>query len=161
MNTRSEAVFKLYRDLLTAWNDQNAEAMSALFQEDGNLIGFDGSELNGREEISDTLGFIFSEHPTARFVSVIRSIRFLHIDTVLLKAVVGMIPRGHTELNPGLNAVQSLVAVKNSVNGEDQWRVALFQNTPAALHGRVEAQIALTKELVQVPLASIVFMPIA
>ena len=45
--------------------------------------------------------------------------------------------------NPALNAMQSLVAVKRA----NQWKVALFQNTPAAFHGRPEAVVQLTEEL--------------
>jgi hypothetical protein len=46
-------------------------------------------------------------------------------------------------LNPAVNAVQSLVAVKNA----GEWRIALFQNTPAQFHGRPELVQELTEEL--------------
>jgi hypothetical protein len=38
-----------------------------------------------------------------------------------------MVPRGQTDLNPAVNAVQSLVAVKRTA----AWLIAHFQNTPA------------------------------
>ena len=63
----------------------------------------------------------------------------------MLRAVAGMVPAGQDDLLPALNAVQSLVAVQR----EGQWRIALFQNTPAAFHGRPEAVEALTEELRQ------------
>ena len=46
-------------------------------------------------------------------------------------------------LNPGLNAVQTLAAVRPV----GQWQVAVFQNTPAPFHGRPEAAAPLTQEL--------------
>jgi hypothetical protein len=39
--------------------------------------------------------------------------------------------------------VQTLVAVRQG----DAWRIASFQNTPAAFHGRPEAVEELTREL--------------
>jgi hypothetical protein len=42
-----------------------------------------------------------------------------------------------------VNAIQTLVAARR----DGRWRVELFQNTPAAFHGRPEASEALTAEL--------------
>ena len=50
-----------------------------------------------------------------------------------------------TDLDPQLNAVQTVVAAKR--NGE--WRIVLFQNTPAQLHGRPELVREMTEELRQ------------
>ena len=71
--------------------------------------------------------------------------RFLSTDIALLRAVVGMVPPGQNDINPVVNAIQSLVAVKD----KDIWRIALFQNTPAQFHGRPELAEELTKELWQ------------
>jgi len=43
-NTQIE---KLYKELLDFWNRQDAEGMASLFTEDGNIVGFDGSQMNG------------------------------------------------------------------------------------------------------------------
>ena len=64
----------------------------------------------------------------------------------LLRAVVGMIPPGKTEINPKTNAIQSLVVVTQ----DGQPRIALLQNTPAAFHERPEMVEALTAELTEV-----------
>jgi uncharacterized protein (TIGR02246 family) len=72
-------------------------------------------------------------------------VRFLTPDVAILRAVVGRVPPGQSDLNPAANAVQSLVAVKQ----DDQWRIALFQNTPAQFHGRPELAQKLTEELRQ------------
>jgi uncharacterized protein (TIGR02246 family) len=34
-----------------SWNDMQAEAFAALFIENGNMMGFDGSLANGKQEI--------------------------------------------------------------------------------------------------------------
>jgi uncharacterized protein (TIGR02246 family) len=59
----------IYNQLLDAWNSQSARGMADLFTEDGESIGFDGSQSIGSEEIFLHLKPIFEDHPTARFIS--------------------------------------------------------------------------------------------
>lgn len=53
---------------------------------------------------------------------------------------------GRTETNPAANAVQSLVVATEA----GQRRIALFQNTPAAFHGRPQLVEESTDELTEV-----------
>lgn len=133
----------LYRDLLECWNRRDAAGLAKLFADDGQVIGFDGSQMRGPAEIETTLGRIFTDHPTAAYVSIVRDVRLLGPDVALLRAVVGMVPPGGADLNPAVNAIQSLVAARRV----GRWRVELFQNTPAAFHGRPEESQRLTDEL--------------
>lgn len=133
----------LHARLLDSWNRRQAADFAALFEADGNQVGFDGSQANGRGEIETHLSQVFRDHMTARYVGKVREVRFLAHDVAILRAVVGMVPPGKTDINPATNAIQSLVAVKR----EGQWRVALFHNTPAQFHGRPEAVEQLTNEL--------------
>lgn len=73
----ADAISALYQTLLAGWNNRRADEMAALIAEDGNLIGFDGSPMNGRAEIQANLRQIFADHPTATYVGKIREIRFL------------------------------------------------------------------------------------
>jgi uncharacterized protein (TIGR02246 family) len=141
-----ERVEESYRKLLYTWNVRDAAAFAALFTEDGTAIGFDGSQMNGREDIATTLSGIFQNHRTASYVSRVRDVRQLAPGAVLLRAVVGMVPPDEIELNPAVNAVQSVLFVER--NGEP--RIALLQSTPAAFHGRPEVAAALTRELEEV-----------
>ena len=134
---------ELHKTLLSFWNKQDAKGMASLFTEDGNTIGFDGSQIDGKNEIEIQMQKIFSNHKTASYVWKVREVRFLNADVALLRAAVGMVPPGKNEILPGRNAMQSLVAVKEN----NDWKVALFQNTPAQFHGRPELSEALTKEL--------------
>jgi hypothetical protein len=72
-------------------------------------------------------------------------VRFLGADAALLRAVAGLVARDTNALNAAANSIQSLVAARRG-QGSD-WRIALFQNTPAAFHGRPEAVEALSAEL--------------
>ncbi|WP_077062773.1 SgcJ/EcaC family oxidoreductase [Streptomyces sp. MP131-18] len=136
------AVRALYEDLLGAWNRRDAPAYAALFAPDGALIGFDGSQVPGAE-VEDHLTPIFADHPTASYVWQVREVRVPAEGVALLRAIVGMVPPGGTDLNPAANAVQSLVAEHRS----GAWRVVLFHNTPAQHHGHPERVEQHTDEL--------------
>jgi len=143
MSSEGQAAFDVYRQLLEAWNHRDADAFASVFTPDGSAIGFDGSQMNGRAEIAKTIRAIFADHPTAPYVAHVREIRALRPGVVLVRAVAGLVVRGVGELSPGLNAVQSVVVV--DTDGEP--RIALFQNTPAAFHGRPELSQQLTDAL--------------
>ena len=77
--------------------------------------------------------------------------RLLSPEVVILRAIVGMVPHGQSDIALQLNAIQSLVATKHDV----QWRIALFQNTPAQFHGRPEQVQQMTEELRQVAIITL------
>lgn len=139
----ASAVEHLYRELHSAWNARDANAFAALFAEGAICIGFDGTTMHGPAEIESSLSKIFAHHKTPRYVSIVRSVRALSAEVVLLHADTGLVPDGQSDIGPDHNAVQCLVAS----NHGDGWRIEHFQNTPAAFHGRPEGAEALTEEL--------------
>jgi len=138
-----ERVLSAYSHLLGAWNRRDADAFAASFSDDGSCVGFDGSTMNGRPEIASTLRGIFENHPTASYVAKVREIRAIAPGVSIVRSVVGMVPPGKDELNPGVNAIQSLVVVEESPD----MKIARLHNTPAAFHGRPELAQQLTSEL--------------
>ena len=143
MLAQDQEIASTYAKLLAAWNAQDAAGMAELFAEGGAQVGFDGSEAQGPQTIHQQLAPIFRDHPTKRFVHVIREIRPVTDDVALLRAVAGMVPRDSLELDESKNVIQSLVLRKEGAG----WRIVLFQNTPAKLDGRPEAVAAMSKEL--------------
>ncbi|QIZ09406.1 SgcJ/EcaC family oxidoreductase [Priestia megaterium] len=143
MNSDLKEVQAVYKKLLDAWNERSAEGMAKLFTDDGESIGFDGSQSIGRQEIFSHLKPIFEHHPTARFISKVKDVRFLSSEIVILRAIAGMVPPKQSDLNPNVNTHHTLVVVKR--NGD--WRIQLFQNTPAQFHGRPELVEKMTAEL--------------
>jgi uncharacterized protein (TIGR02246 family) len=135
----------LYARLLDAWNAHDADAFGALFAPGGVSIGFDGSEAAGAE-IREHLAAVFADHETAAYIARVREVRAVGADAVLLRAIVGMVPPGGHEVNPNANALHSLVAARSG----EEWRIALFQNTPAQYHGRPEAVEEHTAEIERV-----------
>src|SRR5438552_11494214 len=102
-------VRKLYRRLLAAWNNRDAAYMAACFDNEGYVVGFDGSQLNGSAEIESELGKIFASHQTPPYYGKIMDVRFITPEVAMVRAVAGMVPPGKSEIDPALNAVQSLV----------------------------------------------------
>ncbi len=89
------------------------------------------------------LSAIFAHHTTNPYVWVVREVRQLSDDVYLLRVVAGMEVRGEKKLNVDANAIQTMVAKKYG----DDWKIELFQNTPAAFHGQPELAQQLTDEL--------------
>jgi uncharacterized protein (TIGR02246 family) len=138
------AARRVYFALLAAWNRQDAPAMAALFRERGSMVGFDGSAVDGRTAIEAHLAPIFAQHPTPRFVAKVREVRRMAGgQTLMLRGVAGMWPRDADDLNPELNAVQTMVLSL----GDGEYRIEMFQNTPAAFHGRPVESERLSAEL--------------
>ena len=129
--------------LLDAWNRQDADAFGKPFCKDGSVVGFDGSQMKGSAEIAATLAKIFADHETGEYRGKAKDLRMLSPDVALLHMIAGVIPDGQTDLDPKLNSVQSLVAVRR----DGQWWIAHYHNTPAALHGRPELVEQMTEEL--------------
>jgi uncharacterized protein (TIGR02246 family) len=136
-------VRELYRRIIDGWNQSDGNEFAAPFADDGVVIGFDGSESNGREAIADEMNRIFADHETGTYVGKVRDVRMVGPDAALLRAVAGVIPAGRDDLEPKQNSAQSLVAERSA----DGWRVVLYHNTPAQYHGRPEAVESLTAEL--------------
>ena len=140
-------VYTLYSQMMAGWNKRDAEALAVPFAEEGEIIGFDGSQHIGRADIAATIGHIFAEHLTPPYICKIRSVRLLSPEVAMLRAIAGMVPPGKSDLDPQLNTHQTLIAAKR----DGIWRIILFQNTPAQFHGRPELVEQMTEELRQLP----------
>ncbi|MGY1603197.1 SgcJ/EcaC family oxidoreductase [Geodermatophilus sp. SYSU D00815] len=138
------AIRTLYVQLLDGWNRRSGAAVAAVFADDGDIIGFDGSHHSGRLTIASDLRRIFGTHQTPAYVGLIRSVRPMAEGVAVLHAHAGMIPPGGGDLDPALLTVHTLVAVEEAPG---RWKISLFQSTPAAWHERPEAREALLAEL--------------
>lgn len=134
---------ELYQRLIEAWNKRNARDYALVFASNGSIVGFDGSQVNGQMEIGAHVSEVFSHHQTATYVTIVRDVRPITNDVTLLRANAGMVPPGKDDLNPELNAVQSMVAARRG----GKWEIALFQNTPAAFHEKPDLSKKMTEEL--------------
>ena len=138
------AIRALYQQLMDGWNAGSGNAFAAPFEEDGDLVGFDGTHIKGRHEIAlfhEDLFDMFLKG--SRLVGKVRSVRFLTSNVAVMHAIGGTVMAGQTDLEPERNSVQTLVAVRRNGN----WYLAAFQNTRATYMGRPEESQKLTEEL--------------
>ncbi|MEU8927134.1 SgcJ/EcaC family oxidoreductase [Kitasatospora sp. NPDC048545] len=137
------AVRGLYRRVLEGWNQRDGAAFAGPFAEDGEVIEFDGTRYRGRSAIAAETGRVFADHPTPEYVAKVRRVRALGADVAQLDGVAGMVADDAEDLDPALNAVQTVIAV----NAGSGWRIALLQNTPARFDLQPDRAEALTREL--------------
>lgn len=138
------AIRSLYQQLMDGWNAASGYAFAAPFEEDGDLVGFDGTHIKGRQEIASFHQHLFDMFlKGSRLIGKVRSMRFLTSNVAVMHAVGGTVMAEQSDLEPERNSVQTLVAVKR--NGK--WSLAAFQNTRAIYMGRPEESQKLTEEL--------------
>jgi uncharacterized protein (TIGR02246 family) len=140
------AVRRLYQQTFAAWDCRDATALAAGFLDDGIMIGFDGGTFTSRAEIAQALAGIFAEHQTPPIVTKIRLVRLPTLESAILHAVAAVALPDRSDINPSLNMVQLMSAVRPA----GTWRIATLQSTPAAFHGQPELSEALTQELREV-----------
>jgi uncharacterized protein (TIGR02246 family) len=133
----------LYDKLIAGWNDHDGDAMAEPFADDGVVIGFDGSVSSGKQTIGTEMSNIFADHETGRYAVKVHSVRPLGPQAMILRAIAGLVPRGQTVINPETNSHQTVVAEEH----DGEWKILLFQNTPAQFHGRPGLVEDMTREL--------------
>ena len=134
----------LYAAFVDGWNRRSGAAVAAVFADDGDMVGYDGTTVSGRLSIASDLRRIFGSHQTPAYVGLIRAVRPMSQGVAVLHAHAGMIPPGGNDLDPDLLTVHTLVGVEESPG---RWKISLFQSTPAAWHERPEARDGLLAEL--------------
>ena len=82
------AIRSLYQQLMDGWNKGSGEAFAAPFAEDGDLVGFDGTHLKGRQEITSFHQQLFDTYVKgSRLVGKVKKIRFLTSDVALMHTI--------------------------------------------------------------------------
>lgn len=120
------AVRGLYEQLMKGWNRGSGAEFAAVFAEDGDLVAFDGTHFEGRQEIATFHQELFDKWlKGTRLVGRVKSVRFLGPNVALMHAVGGTMMRGKAVPSLERDSIQTLVAVRRG----GEWRLAAFQNT--------------------------------
>ena len=116
----------VYQQFMDGWNRGSGAALAAVFTEDGDLVGFDGTHFKGRQEIAPFHQQLFDKWlKGSRLVGHVKDVRFLSPDVALMHAVGGTVMRGKSEPVPERDSIQTLVATRQ----DGEWHLAAFQNT--------------------------------
>ena len=128
-STGEAAVRTPSQQMMHGWNQGSGE----VFAEDGDLIGFDGTHLKGRQEIARFHQPLFKTHlKGTRLIGQVTSVRFLSPEVALMHAVGGTVMRGKSAPSPERDSIQTLVAMRDG----GEWGLAAFQNTRIRPIGR-------------------------
>jgi uncharacterized protein (TIGR02246 family) len=72
----------------------NVGILRDVFAEDGEVVGFDGSEIAGRARTAEQMAEIFGDHATGTAVGIVRGVRMIGNDAALLRASAVSCPPG-------------------------------------------------------------------
>jgi uncharacterized protein (TIGR02246 family) len=98
-----------------------ADAFAAPFAEDGDLVGFDGTHLKGRQEIASFHQQLFDTFVKgSRLVGKVKSVRFVTSDVAVMHAVGGTVMAGQSDIDPERISIHTLVAMKSSGGGGNE-----------------------------------------
>jgi uncharacterized protein (TIGR02246 family) len=104
-------------DYVKVFNAKDAKAAAALWTENGQYIGVDGEEINGRTAIEKALAEDFKAFPKATMQIEVISIRPISHHTALVEAVVKVKKPGEPE--PNVTRYSALHVLEDGV-----WRAA-------------------------------------
>ena len=83
-------------EFVERYNAHKATEVAALFAPDARVVFRDGTEVNGREEITQSFEDAFRDSPKAALSVVVDSIRFLTPDVAVEEGATTMFPDGET-----------------------------------------------------------------
>lgn len=119
-----QALAELLARFTEAYNASDASALSALFTEDAEIVGDDGTVTEGRTAIAERFAATFAEDPDARITIEPLSIRFLTADSAWEKGVARL-SRGPGE-TPEVTEYSVLY-----VRRDGKWLHAIIRDEPA------------------------------
>jgi len=127
----TDAVKIMYAELLRTWNSTDAAGFASAFTEDGEVIGFDGSILRGRDAIS-------ADHRTGTYVGIVREVVPLTADVAVARAVAG----DGVSLNSLLTGQIATERLYSLRGGPEAAEEAARQTIPAGRPGTPEEMAA-------------------
>jgi uncharacterized protein (TIGR02246 family) len=131
--TDEAAITALYQRALDGWNEGSGAAFAAAWADDGQLIGFDGTQLKGRAEIAAFHEPLFTTYlKGTRLVGSVRDVEFPAPDVAVFHADGRTIMAGASEPTPERDSIQTMVAVRRA----GAWELLAFQNTRVRPMGR-------------------------
>ncbi len=144
--TDSKEIQQLYQKKICGWNIGDAAKFAEPYSEDADFIGFDGTYLEGKQQIITFHAMLFDKFVRGtRLVGKVKHIRFPIPTVAIVVGISGTIERGSNSINHERNSIHTIVAVKT----DQGWKFTSFQNTRAQYLGNPEKIDALTKELKQ------------
>lgn len=126
IETDSKEIEQLYQKKICGWNIGDAAKFAEPYSEDADFIGFDGTYLEGKQQIITFHAMLFDKFVRGtRLVGKVKHIRFPIPTVAIVVGISGTIERGSNSINPERNSIHTIVAVKT----DQGWKFTSFQNT--------------------------------
>ena len=111
--TDSIEIQKLYQQKICGWNIGDAVKFAEPYSDDADFIGFDGTYLEGKQQIIMFHAIVFDKFVRGtRLVGKVKHIRFPIPTVAIVVGISGTIERGHDCINPERNSIHTIVAIK-------------------------------------------------
>jgi len=115
----------LVRRVLAAWERGDGRALAAEFADDGDVVFFEGSCLQGRAQIEAVMQHLFETTLRGtRCLAQVKALRFVTPEVALIQTLGGVVFPKETVIPVERCSIQTFVAVR--IRGT--WSVASFQN---------------------------------
>jgi uncharacterized protein (TIGR02246 family) len=116
----------LLQRVLAAWERGDGRALAAEFADDGDIVFFEGSCLQGRPQIEAVMQHLFETTlRDTRYLAQVKALRFVTPEVALMQTLGGVVFPEETIIPVERCSVQTFVIVR--IRGT--WSVASFQNT--------------------------------
>ncbi|NKY30953.1 SgcJ/EcaC family oxidoreductase [Nocardia gamkensis] len=115
----------LFRDLMQAWTDNDAEAYAGHFTADSDYVSYDGTRAIGRAEHQRNHDKLFrGVLAGSALVGDLESIRFVTPDVAILHGTASVLMPWRSRLPERRRSRQTLVLVRTS----EGWRITAIHN---------------------------------
>ena len=99
--------------MIDAWNTGSGAAFAAPFIDDADFVAFEGTHMNGRQQIVSFTRQIFDTVVKgSRLEGEVKFMRFLSPDLAVMHSVVRTTLPGQPEASPGRDSMQMYVVTK-------------------------------------------------
>jgi len=140
----SKEIQLLYQKKIYGWNIGDAAKFAEPYSEDADFIEFDGTHLEGKQQIITFHAMLFDKFVRgSRLVGKLNHIRFPFPSVAIVVGISETIEKGLDCINPERNSIHTIIAVKT----DQEWKFTSFQNTRVQYVGSPEKMDTLTKEL--------------
>jgi uncharacterized protein (TIGR02246 family) len=120
-----DAIRAIHQQMIDAWNMSSGVAFAAPFTDDADFVAFEGTHLQGRQEITAVHQQAFDTVVKgSRLESEVKFVRFLSPQSAVMHSVVRVTLPGHAAASPGRDSMQLFLVT----NRDGDWRAGPVLN---------------------------------
>jgi uncharacterized protein (TIGR02246 family) len=120
-----DAIRAIHQQMIDAWDASSGAAFAAPFTDDADVVAFEGTHLQGRQEITAFHQQAFDTVVKgSRLEGEVKFVRFLSSRLAVMHSVIRVTLPGYTAASPGRDSMQLYVVT----NRDGEWRAEAVLN---------------------------------